>query len=186
MSTLYKFNQITLDYQPVKNRSFMHKVGLSILFFLLFIMITALKPHVPIQYVNTEPELIILDPTFEEFSEENLWNKLIELNFKHPDIVYAQAIQETGNFTSAIFKENHNLFGMKEARIRITTNKGTRRGHAYYNNWNESVLDYAMYQSRYLGKLNREQYFQYLSRNYAEDPKYVARLKQIIKRNNKK
>jgi flagellum-specific peptidoglycan hydrolase FlgJ len=46
-----------------------------------------------------------------------------------------------------------------------------------------SVLDYALYYSTYLYKLKTEgEYFEYLRQNYAEDPTYVQRLKQIIKK----
>lgn len=180
--TLYAFDQSSLEYVPVQSKTFLHKSLIALLIFIGFIMVTSLKPNEPITYVTPENEIIILDGV-PSFTNSRLKEALDDLNFKHKDIVYAQAVLETGNFTSTIFQENNNLFGMKEARIRITTNQGTRRGHAYYNSWYDSVLDYAMYQSRYLGKLSRRQYFEYLQKNYAEDPNYVSRLKQIISRN---
>jgi uncharacterized FlgJ-related protein len=81
-----------------------------------------------------------------------------------------------------VFKENHNLFGMKEATLRITTAKGTQNGHAYYDSWEQSVYDYAFYQCRYLSKINTEnEYFLYLSSVYAEaGDGYVNLIKKII------
>ena len=103
-----------------------------------------------------------------------------ELNIKFPHIVMAQSKLETNNFKSGIFKENHNLFGMKEARVRINTAKGTNRNHAYYDNWESSVYDYAFYQCRYLSALTTEaEYYRYLAGSYAEDPHYVSKVKNI-------
>lgn len=130
-----------------------------------------------------EREIVLLTDREDRFSATKLRDLLIDLNIKYPDIVYAQTIQETGGFTSNIFNENHNLFGMKVATQRPTTNKGVNRDHAYYSSWQNSVIDYALYQSKYLSKLTREQYLNYLSRNYAEDPNYVDRLLSIVETN---
>ena len=136
-----------------------------------------------------EKELIVLNLKAEEnkFSKEKLVDILTELNVKFPHIVLAQSIVETGHWKSNIFKENHNLFGMKEAYVRVHTAKGTQNNHAYYENWIESVYDYAFYQCRYLSSIStEEEYFQYLSRSYAEAPNYVQSLKQTISKNNLK
>lgn len=130
-----------------------------------------------------EREIILLTDREDQFSSTKLRDLLIDLNIKYPDIVYAQTIQETGEYTSNIFIENHNLFGMKVATQRPTTNKGVNRNHAYYSSWQNSVIDYALYQSKYLSKLTRTQYINYLSRNYAEDPNYVDRLLAIVEKN---
>ena len=68
-------------------------------------------------------------------------------------LIVAQAGFETGNFTSVIFKENNNLFGMKLAKVRKTTAIGENRGHAVYRNLEECVKDYWLY-SRALGYLS--------------------------------
>lgn len=114
------------------------------------------------------------------FSEKALFDYLVQLNIKHPHIVLAQSKLETGNFTSLVFKENNNLFGMKEAKVRVTTNMGTKNGHAVYDNWKNSVIDYALWQSSYLYHAKSEDvYYDYLSSNYAQDPNYIKKVKQI-------
>lgn len=119
----------------------------------------------------------------EKFSEQDLVAYLKELNVKYPHIVLAQAKLETGNFTSLIFKQNNNLFGMKQARSRATTSKGTFFNHAIYNSWKESVLDYALYSSKHLNKISsEEQYIAYLGEYYAQDPNYSSKLKKIIEK----
>ena len=90
------------------------------------------------------------------FSPEALEKYLSELNIRHADIVYSQAKLESGNFSSKIFKENNNLFGMKRARQRATTATGENRGHATYSSW--------------------RQYIEYLGRNYAQDANYTKKL----------
>ena len=130
-----------------------------------------------------EKEIILLNvsDTTSEFSQDKMVSLMKELNIKYPHIVMAQSLIETGHFDSKIFYENHNLFGMKQARTRVTTAQGTQYNHAYYENWRESVYDYAFYQSRYLGGIKTEEsYFQYLSGSYAESPGYVSSLKKII------
>jgi flagellum-specific peptidoglycan hydrolase FlgJ len=76
---------------------------------------------------------------------------------------------------------------MKEAKARSTTALGTQLGHAYYNNWKESVLDYALFQNAYMNKIRKEkQYLKYLDKNYAEASNYDKNLLQIIERENLK
>ena len=77
-----------------------------------------------------EKNILLINMKQELFSEDKLILLMKELNIKFPHVVLAQAKLETNNFHSGIFKENHNLFGMKEARIRISTAKGTNRNHA--------------------------------------------------------
>lgn len=134
-----------------------------------------------------ERELLVvsLEEQKNQFSEDKFAGELKRLNVRFPHIVMAQSIIETGRFKSNVFRENHNLFGMKQATIRINTAKGTQNGHAYYDNWYESVYDYAFYQCRYLATIRSEQeYFIYLSNSYAESgDSYVTSLKDVIKKN---
>jgi len=132
-----------------------------------------------------EKEIILLNVTDTSlnFSEHKLIELMKELNIQYPHIVLAQAKIESGNYTSNIFRENNNLFGMKEARVRVHTAKGTQYSHAYYDTWRESVYDYAFYQCRYLSKIKSEsEYLNYLGQSYAESPNYVSSLKSMIKR----
>jgi uncharacterized FlgJ-related protein len=156
---------------------------------LLFIFLTSaffftLGRYVKIQVLDDyERELIIVNLKEEQnkFTEEKFVETLKNLNVRFPHIVMAQSIVETGSWKSRIFKENHNLFGMKQATRRVTTAGGTENNHAYYDNWRESVYDYAFYQCRYLNSVQtEEQYFVYLSKSYAENPDYVSILRKTI------
>ena len=115
------------------------------------------------------------------FTEENLFKLMTEIGIVYPEIAMAQAKIETGYFTSRIFRENKNLFGMKLPRSRNTTAVGVNRNHAVYTDWTQSVIDYKMWQDRIIHKLGtRKKYLNYLSRNYAEDGSYVKKIKKII------
>lgn len=119
------------------------------------------------------------------FTRENLKQYLLEKEILHPEIVYAQAVLETGDFTSRIFRENHNLFGMKLAKKRRTLAIGEQYGHACYNNWQESVDDYLLWQKMWVKTPTRTeyQYYKLLDRTYAEDTTYVDIVKVVRKRN---
>lgn len=133
--------------------------------------------HMPIE----EKMMVITEAQDSSFSQAKLVQMLKDLNVRFPHIVMAQAMIESGHFQSNIFRTNHNLFGMKQARMRCTTAKGTNLAHAYYDNWKESVYDYAFFQSRYLHDLKtEEQYLEYLERNYAEAKNYDLMIKRVI------
>jgi len=123
--------------------------------------------------------VVKITPQYYLFSKENMIKLIIELNIAHPDIVIAQAIIESGNFKSNIFKENNNLFGMKMPEYRKTTAIGINRGHAVYSSWRESVIDYALWQGKRARYSTKNQYLRRL-KSYAADPNYITKIKQRI------
>lgn len=135
------------------------------------------------QNIPFEEGVFALEAEEDVFSQEALVEELKRLNVRYPHIILAQAILETGHFSSRIFVENNNLFGMKEAKARSTTALGTQLGHAYYDDWKQSVMDYALFQNAYMNKIRKEkQYLKYLDKNYAEASNYDTTLLQIIER----
>lgn len=115
------------------------------------------------------------------FSMENMVQIMDEIGIAYPDIVLAQAKIETGHFTSKIFRENHNLFGMKLPKRRETTAVGEQYNHARYTSWKQSVIDYKIWQDAVLTKVkSKRAYLKYLSENYAQDKKYIHKLKQML------
>jgi hypothetical protein len=73
---------------------------------------------------------------------------------------------------------------MREARVRVNTAKGTNLNHAYYDNWKESVYDYAFYQCRYMSNADSEaEYYAALDASYAAaGGGYSKALKQLIEK----
>lgn len=115
------------------------------------------------------------------FSQSNMIATMTEIGIAYPDIVMAQAKIETAHFTSKIFRENNNLFGMKLPERRSTTAIGEQYNHASYTSWRQSVIDYKMWQDKVLTKVkSRRAYLKYLSKYYATDKQYVKLIKQMI------
>ena len=132
-----------------------------------------------IRYIPGETKTLIINES-NVFSEEKLKQFILELNVKFPHIVLAQAILESGNFKSKMFLENNNIFGMKVAKRRPTTSKGEQSGYAYFDNWKDCVVDYAFYQAAYLSDIKTEdQYYSYLRANYAQDEKYIEKIRNL-------
>lgn len=170
---IYTYNRNTLTY----NRLNIPTYGVRVV-----VIAAAILSLLSINVVGADDYERILEVRMQgnEFSEERLRSKLEELNVRFVDIAMAQAKLETNNFRSKIFVENHNLFGMKEATMRVNMARGTQYGHAYYNNWEESVTDYALWVAAYANRCrNKEQMYQLLEGYYAEDPNYISKLKQI-------
>lgn len=112
-------------------------------------------------------------------TKAEVWNYIKATDIKHKEIVYAQAMLETGHLTSTIYKENNNLFGMKTPTQRQTFAIGENRGHAVYLNWRYSVIEYAYWQSLYY---DDGDYYEFLKRvGYATSKTYINKLKSITK-----
>lgn len=91
-------------------------------------------------------------------------------NIKHPDIVHAQAILESGWFTSRLCIEYNNLFGLYNSNI---------KDYFKFNHWHESVK---AYRDKVQYKWDREKdYYQFLiDLPYAEDPNYISKIKSLV------
>lgn len=112
------------------------------------------------KYTSGLPELTI----------PNLIREFKKNNIQHPEIVLAQAILETGWFTSPVCKNMNNLFGLTNPRT-----------HYYYsfNHWTESVKAYyTKVQYRYKGG----DYLKWLDDiGYAESKVYIKKVVDVIK-----
>ena len=183
---IYKFDKDQLNY--VKNTKGIKVVTLIVLALILASFLAG--RYAKLETLDKfEKELIVLNLEKEKskFSEAKLIELLKALNVKFPHIVLAQSKLETGYYKSQVFKHNNNLFGMKQARVRVNTAKGTNLNHAYYKTWQESVYDYAFYSCRYLSNIKTEnEYYAALDASYAEASQYSQTLKGIVKKRNLK
>lgn len=103
-----------------------------------------------------------------KLSKENLYNELIAQEIDYPEIVLAQAILETGHFTSYSCRERNNLFGLRKRDGSYMT----------FDHWTNSVHAYKKYIQKY--KEIPNDYYKFLNDlGYAEDSVYVVRVKQI-------
>lgn len=107
---------------------------------------------------------------FSQSPEEGLMEALKYYGVKHPEIVYAQAVLETGNFKSNLCLEKNNLFGLYNSKA---------KRYYGFNHWSESIESYVNnIQDRYRPPNN---YYKFLSDiGYAEDPNYIKKIKKIV------
>jgi hypothetical protein len=133
---------------------------------------------------RTERYLFYFDVRNHPFSEELLIKCLEFEGVKYQDIVILQSRLETGYYTSDIFLNANNLFGMRYPGRRPTVATGIYKEHARYDHWSDSVIDYAMWQAYYLsrgyrleGEIDSDFYLVFLNCiPYAEDPRYISKL----------
>lgn len=184
---LFYYSTNRLEYKKIPIWKFVLPILLITLIMILSSLNKSEKEKTNLNDLESELVVINVRDTLNNFSEEKLIKMLINLNVKFPHIVLAQSKLESGHYKSKIFIENNNLFGMKEARVRIHTSTGTQFKHAYYTNWRESVYDYAFYQCRYLSTLKTEkEYYTYLDKSYAEANNYIHLLSIIVNKENLK
>lgn len=112
---------------------------------------------------------------------QSVYDFIFQLRLEHPEIIMAQCIEESGNFTSDLFKNANNCLGMKVPGQRITLAVATYKGHAKFKSWHDCILDYAIWQSCYARGLGKDDYYAFLDKLYAEADGYSNRLKKIIK-----
>ena len=105
-----------------------------------------------------------------ELNLENLMDVVHEVGLSNKLFVLAQALLETGNFSSRVCKEYNNLFGLYDSK---------HREYYRFARWEDSVVGYRrMIQYRYKGG----NYLHFLRRiGYAEDPRYITKVAQLAK-----
>ena len=112
-----------------------------------------------IKYYNGESHDLTLSNLVDVIEEVGLNNQLF---------VLAQAVLETGHFTSSVCKNYHNLFGLYDSK---------HKDYYRFARWEDSVIGYQKFiQYRYKGG----NYLKFLRRiGYAEDPRYTTKVAQI-------
>lgn len=162
------------------------KIVILFFLFLISLPIREQSIYVPKEEVEFQAGRILfyMDIKKQEFNEELLKKCMFYERIKYPEIVLLQAQLETGFYTSDIFLNGHNCFGMKFPKYRPTVSIGEYQGHAKYNYWWESVQDYKIWQNWFLLlgykigiEEDKEFYLVFLKCvQYAEDPYYIHKL----------
>jgi len=110
----YKYNSKKLLFEPCyKELVIFSSVCFIIVASTLLGGIVIGKNTAEAQIIELEGGVHVLRHEDQPFSKEELVDMIKDLDIKHPHIVLAQSIVETGHWTSLVFRENHNLFGMK-------------------------------------------------------------------------
>jgi len=119
--------------------------------------------------------LCLLPLCFIGQTKDEVLAELKKQNIKHPQIVLAQSILETGWYTCKnCSMDKNNLFGLWDYR---------NKKYFEYDIWQESIGGYKRgIQNKYFKK-DYKDYYHFLSEiGYATDPQYITKLKQIIKK----
>ena len=115
------------------------------------------------------------------FSPSLFYEALLSLSIQQPEIVFRQAILETGWFTSESFLIGNNPFGMKQPTHRESLCVGTYLGHGKYDHWYDAIKDYKLWQDYWIkGIYTEDEYYNFLDTSpYAMSRRYTATLKLI-------
>ena len=120
--------------------------------------------------INNNDYTYSYTPAFENKTpEEGIDEALQYYKIEHSTIVKAQAILETGNFTSNLCIKNNNLFGLYDSK---------NKRYYSYNHWWESVEAYKKLIQR---KYNNSKYYYIFLEDikYAKDKEYINKVKKI-------
>jgi uncharacterized FlgJ-related protein len=134
---------------------------------------------------------LLLLTTFIIPTKEDVWSEIKNSGVKHPKVVFAQAVIESGGFKSVLAKSCNNLFGMRipKKRPTLAVNRCKNKlGFATFDSWQESVYDYLLYQKYILRnkeKMTDEQYLRHIAKTYASNPQYVTLIINTMKRYSK-
>ena len=115
----------------------------------------------------------------EQINDSILYVFLKDNNAWYPEILLKQAKLESGNYTSNVYKNTNNLYGMKKVGSRQTTQLNTTyNGYGCYTNWCESVLDRMLWDVNRFNnvKPTEEEYLEAMG-IYSEDSNYIFKLK---------
>lgn len=120
---------------------------------------------------NIEFELKLNDSEFMKDWDANDSTMLIACEYygvKHPRIVTAQAILESGNFKSELFRKYNNPFGLYDSK---------KKDYFKFKHWTDAIVAYiSMVEYKYKGG----DYYKFLERlPYAKDKKYIDKVKAI-------
>jgi len=101
-----------------------------------------------------------------ELEKQHVW---------HPKIVLAQSILETGWYKcDHCSMDKNNLFGLWNHR---------KQEYYYYDTWQESIGGYKRGIQYKFFRKDYKSYYEFLEDiGYAEDPNYISKLKQIVKK----
>lgn len=114
-----------------------------------------------------------------EINDTVLYQFLLDNNAWYPDILLKQAKIESANYTSNVYKNTNNLYGMMKVGKRQTTQlNNIYNGYGCYNNWCLSVLDRMLWDVFVFKgeKPSEEEYLKAMG-IYAEDKNYINKLK---------
>lgn len=138
--------------------------------FMLSIIIVDSIKSIKLKEEKHKVEIRLEQPYFllEELNDTIMLQACRYYGIKHPEIVTAQGILESGYFRSNVFKEYNNPFGLYNSRT---------KDYYKFNHWSDAIIAYkTMIEYKYKGG----NYYMFLKNlPYAEDSLYINKVKSI-------
>ena len=121
---------------------------------------------------TTHPNYVVVPIDKLELNKENFFLVCKIYDIKFPEIVYAQARLESGNFKSKLFQTKNNFLGLYNSRI---------KDFYEFDHWTDCLLGYRdLLQFKYNGDDNKETYYKFLKElPYAMDSEYIQKVRKI-------
>jgi hypothetical protein len=138
-------------------------IGLSVAF-------TTIRPDVINHRGSHTVDTLYLEQMDIPLTDSAITAELVRQNCILPNVALAQMKIETGNFKSAICKENKNIAGIRTSKSKYVS--GMNRGHCTYKTYKDCIKDYIRVQDRYLQNIDGK---------YAESESYIPKLKSYAK-----
>ena len=103
---------------------------------------------------------------------DSVYLELKKQNVKHPEIVLAQSIEETGWYKCTYCSlSKKNIFGFRY-----------KKQYLKFDNWQESIAYYKRWQNKYYIEKDHKNYYDFLIwKGFATNPKYINNIKNITK-----
>lgn len=133
----------------------------------------------------------VMEGSHEKPTRDNVQSFIEKCNAWYPDIIMAQAVQESGCGVSDVGKRCNNLFGMakpKSRKLRCDINRENKaEPFAEYHNWKMSVIDRIFWEKWMFrntnGKPSRAEYLCKIENVYNTETKgYAAHIDNISKK----
>lgn len=145
----------------------MKKVLISVLLSTIGLLFSSstIKPTIEREYVTVPIDKL-------ELNKDNFFLVCKIYDIKFPEIVYAQARLESGNFKSKLFQTKNNFLGLYNSRI---------TDFYEFDHWTDCLLGYRdLLQFKYNGDEYYETYYKFLKElPYAMDPEYIQKVRKI-------
>lgn len=149
-------------------------VAMAVTFISAYSMTT--RPAWEVQQTTDTTTIYIVPPAYPDtildtlaLNKDNFHYVCNQLNIEHPEIVYAQARLESGNFTSSVFKQKNNMLGLYDSYNKT-----------YYSfvHWVDCLRGYKnKVQYKYTGG----DYIKFLEElPYAADKSYTRKIRMLV------
>ena len=119
--------------------------------------------------------MIVVSAICQKPSKEEFFRACDSLEIHNPNIVWAQARHESGNFTSDHYRNRNNCLGIYDSK---------NRRYDSFDSWQECL---SAYKERFQYRCKRKDYtdLEYLDwvcrHGYAKDPTYKSKIKKYLK-----